>query len=149
MSKLWCVHPIYLDDSRLLREHQSIHKLIADAARPAGRESDQRFRNFGGYLIWRHYLAVNELRLRGMRHESFVDGLWKLIPESRRKILYRMARDAIIEDVRSLLHKQRVATTSAGTTGRALLKPGVVPNELNEEVEKVAATGFPKDIFLI
>lgn len=147
MSKLWSVHPSYLDDSRLLREHQSVHKLLHDAVRKTGKPTQGRFHQYGGYLVLRHFLDVCEMRLRGMRHESFVDDLWKQIPEGRRLILYRYTKEDIIEDINRLRPKQHNAVSSRSTGGRTALAG--IPEELNQLAEKTAREGFPRDIFLL
>lgn len=146
MSKLWSIHPCYLDSSRLLREHQSIHKLINEVTRKVD-NSKNRFYKYGGYLAWRHYLAVCEMRIRHMNHESFIDQFWKLIPESRRLILYRYPKEAIKKDLQTLRPKQHKAITAAGTGGRVAITG--FPNELNEQVELIAKNGLPRDCFLL
>ena len=146
MSKLWALHPQYLDSARLLREHQSVHKLLNELTQKVD-NSKNRFYRYGGYLAWRHFLDACELRLRGMRHESFVDQLWKLIPESRRLILYRYTKEAILKDIQSLKPRQYKAANASGTGGRTALTK--LPTELNEMVENVARDGLPRDCFLI
>ncbi len=146
MSKLWSFHPQYLDGARLLREHQSVHKLINEVTRKV-ENSKNRFYRYGGYLAWRHYLDACDLRLRGYHHESFIDQLWRLIPESRRLILYRYTKEMILKDIQALRPRQYKAVNAAGTGGRIALTG--MPLELNEMVEKVAREGLPRDCFLI
>lgn len=150
MSKLWGVPSRFIDDKRLLRHHQTIHQLLNACTKKFHGSSSNCFYNFAGYLLWRHYEAVTEMRLRGMRHESYVDVLWKQIPDSRRLVRFRIPRVQVLKDLKTLQERQRNAPTLSSSYGRrALHEYDVRSDELNSQAEKVAKDGFPKDVFIL
>jgi len=145
---MWSLHPKYLDDARLMREHQSIHRLLNAVL---CRDTDRRvaeFTRYGGYLAWRHWLAVNEMRMRGKNHNSFIDGWWRQVPDSRRMILYRYPRSAVIQDygrLRQRHHRARHAVSCGG--GQPI--PEDFPDDLAPLALAVSKTGLPVDCFLV
>lgn len=151
MSKLWSIPSEYIDDRRLLRQHQTVHKLIIACTKRFDEQTRNRFYNFGGYLVWRHYETVREMYLRGMRHASFVDTLWKQIPMSRRLIRYHYTKKQIFEDLKSLRVRHHKANTTSSSYGRTPLNRLAIQEAdvLNLKADDIAKNGFPKDIFLL
>ena len=82
--KLWSIHPMYLDEGRLLMEHRSIHGILT-AITASKNIKIRKYYNYGGYLVYRHYALVEEMRIRNNNHVSYVDGLYMKIPERRRR----------------------------------------------------------------
>lgn len=144
--KIWAVPSSMLDSGRLLRHHQSIHGALQQLVKKPTKNTVNPFFMYGGYLVLRHWEAVNEMRHRGMNHSSFVDQIWKLIPEGRRRIQYRYPKLTIARDVKLLKYKQENATLSRDVGGRVPLEG--IPEDLNELAIKYA-NGLPADAFLI
>ena len=145
--KIWAVPSSMLDNGRLLRQHQSIHGALHEILKKPTKRTQNRFYRHGGYLVLRHWEIVNEMRLRGMNHHSYVDLLWKQIPESRRQILFEFSNLDIVKDVRLLQSKQKHSHISTGTCGRIAAEG--IPETINELARKHANGSLPKDVFLI
>jgi len=144
--KLWSLSPEYLDSGRLLQEHRSIHGILHAISGKADIKI-RRYYNYGGYLVFRHYALVEEMRIRNHDHRSYVDKLFKALPERRRRLDFKISKREIEDDVHVLLGRQQRANKSK-EEGRVRVYNSC-PTEWLERIEKIQITGLPKDIFLI
>lgn len=142
---MWSLHPKYLDDARLLREHQSIHRLIKTCLSGSAKG---RFSDYGGYLAWRHYLCAGEMRRRGRNHNTFLDLIWKQLPERKKRILFQYPRVEVIEDIASIHNRQESASNGKVVRGGMRITDACV-DELNNMAREVSRKGLPKGVFLI
>lgn len=148
MASVYALHPQYVDDKRLLREHQTLHKVMNELAGRKNSRTRHRFYNYAGYIALRHYLDASELRLRNMNHDSFVDRLWKQIPDIRKNILFIYKPAEIVRDMK-LLRAKQLNSSGTASRGRVEIPTDRVPVELNELAEKYNTNGLPKDCFLV
>ena len=144
--KLWTVHPMYLDSGRLLMEHRSVHGILTAITSDVNTKI-KKYYNYGGYLVYRHYALVEEMRIRNNSHTSYVDKLYFHIPERRRRLDFRITENDIRSDAVTLMSRQKRENKSGGE-GRSRLD-GTLPREWLNIVEQLPVKGLPKDIFLI
>lgn len=97
--KVWYVPPAYLPDALLYRQHQSIHGIVNGIIAGKPRRGITRYLRYGGFIVWMHYLAVDEMLRRGARHTTPIDTLWNRIPVDRRRFNYPLRPAVVRHDI--------------------------------------------------
>lgn len=143
---IWSLHAKYLDDSRLMRHHQTIHAALHAMLKKPSKTTENRYYRHAGYLVLRHWEAAGEMILRGFSHASPVTDLWKQIPSTRKTILFEHSQNEIVKDIKTLRMKQRKASSRREEAGRFPIVG--IPNEVNE-LAALYSKGLPKDCFFL
>ncbi len=108
--KLWTVHPSWLPDPLLQRQHQTLHAVLNGVARRKPRRGITRFLRFGGYIAWLHFLTVEETSRRGWHHETPVGDLWARLPADQRRFDYPLTAAEVRDDIEAVRQKMRSGT---------------------------------------
>lgn len=138
--RLWFVDPKFLPDSLLVRQHQSSHGLMMGIAAGRARRGVTRYLRYGGFVAWVHNWTADEMRSRGMRHESPLIEVWQRIPADRRRYDYPVTRELVARD-KALITAKFTAVTAHESCYRSALPIHLAGLEFIERQRQMIANG--------
>ncbi len=104
--RLFHCTPEYLNTTLLLNQHRTCHLLIESiAAGRAPRGGMSRYQNHAGFLAWMHWLAVQEMMMRGKNHESPVGAAFLKVAPVRRHLDIYIPKSRVALDIADLRRK--------------------------------------------